>query len=292
MSHFIAAVITKEPDNYEKELAPFQENNMGDCPKEYLEFEDKTEEFTKEWQEGSTERVRLPDGSCISVYDDRLKHYITKEEYEALGKGVRKGRTGFGTTDRCYFYDVSQVNGTLVSVPYKEIYKTLDDYVENEWGEDEWDEEMKSYGYWTNPNAKWDSYGLCKAGTFGRWQNSPIKDAFVKVRDHKIYADKNELIKEYNDALNKAKTDKTSQFIFEITYGKYKDAEDYAEKNKVIAPWAFVLDGHWCERGNMGWFAMSDATDESEADFVKKFEEIMTDEKYKDYYIGFVDCHI
>ena len=27
-------------DDYEKELAPFQENNMNDCPKEYLKFFD------------------------------------------------------------------------------------------------------------------------------------------------------------------------------------------------------------------------------------------------------------
>ena len=51
MSHFITAVITKNPSDYHKELAPFQENNMCDCPKEYLEFVDKTEEFKKEWQE-------------------------------------------------------------------------------------------------------------------------------------------------------------------------------------------------------------------------------------------------
>lgn len=32
MSHFTVAVITDSPDNLEKLLAPFQENNMGDCP--------------------------------------------------------------------------------------------------------------------------------------------------------------------------------------------------------------------------------------------------------------------
>jgi hypothetical protein len=37
---------------------------------------------------------------------------------------------------------------------------------------------------------------------------------------------------------------------------------------------------------------MSDATDESEDAFKKLFEKIMTDEKYQDYYIGFVNCHI
>ena len=35
MSHFTVMVIGDEP---EKKLAPFQENNMGDCPDEFLQF--------------------------------------------------------------------------------------------------------------------------------------------------------------------------------------------------------------------------------------------------------------
>lgn len=40
MSHFTVAVFTENGDleQVEKLLAPFQENNMGDCPKEYLTF--------------------------------------------------------------------------------------------------------------------------------------------------------------------------------------------------------------------------------------------------------------
>jgi len=35
MSHFTVLVIGKD---VEEKLAPFQENNMDDCPKEYLKF--------------------------------------------------------------------------------------------------------------------------------------------------------------------------------------------------------------------------------------------------------------
>ena len=45
MSHFTVAVFIdgKQDSEYlenrlEEMLAPFQENNMGDCPEEYLEF--------------------------------------------------------------------------------------------------------------------------------------------------------------------------------------------------------------------------------------------------------------
>ena len=46
MSHFTVMVIG---NNVVDQLAPFQENNMGDCPVEYLEFEDYTEEVTDAW---------------------------------------------------------------------------------------------------------------------------------------------------------------------------------------------------------------------------------------------------
>lgn len=63
-------------DNYEEQLAPFQENNMGDCPNEYLEFYvdgewidadwDKNETFAKEFDEWFD---NLPDDTTINVID-------------------------------------------------------------------------------------------------------------------------------------------------------------------------------------------------------------------------------
>lgn len=293
MSHFIVAVITKNPKQYHEELAPFQENNMGDCPKEFLEFVDKTEEFKKSWLEESDKMVKLPDGTYISRYDDRLKVRITKEEYDKLQKSNFPRGSDYLHGEITYHkYDPTVVNGVVCTVPYKELFKTLDEYVNEREGEDYWDETKQAYGYWENPNAKWDSYGLCRAGTFGRWQNSPIQDAFIKVKDYQLYKSKQELINKYNKKLEDVETGKTPKFLFQIEYGKYKNAEDFAEKERIQAPWAFVLEKHWAERGEMGWWAMNDATDESEDAFRKLFEKIMTDPKYQDYYIGFVNCHI
>lgn len=36
MSHFPVAVISEKLEDVERLMAPYQENNMGDCPKEYL----------------------------------------------------------------------------------------------------------------------------------------------------------------------------------------------------------------------------------------------------------------
>jgi hypothetical protein len=294
MSHFIAAVITKDPDNYYEELAPYQENNMGDCPRQFLEFVNKTEEFRKAWQEETVERVKLPNGDYLCPWDSRLRVTITKEEYERLREqgDTHTERITSHFDEKCYKYDPSVVNGVFADIPYKDIYPTLEEYVKHCEGEDLWDDEMKAYGYWENPNAKWDSYGLCRAGTYGRWQDALVEEAFVKVRDFQLYEDKDKLIKQYNDDLEEVTTGKTPKLFFQLRYGKYKDAEDYANRNRIKAPWAFVLNGHWAERGQMGWWAASDATEESEDSFIKLFEKIMTDPEYQDYYIGFVNCHI
>ena len=196
MSHFITAVITKNPYKYEEELAPFQENNMCDCPKQFLEVVDKTEEFKKRWQEDSVERVKLPNGNYIWPWDDRLKVEITEEEYQKLRKeGIRVGselKSGKGLIN--YKYDISVVNGTLVKSPYKDIYHTLKEYVEDCEGKDCWDDEMKAYGYWENPNAKWDYYSLCELHNYSRWQDATIDKAFCKVKDFALYLLANSIV--------------------------------------------------------------------------------------------------
>ena len=293
MSHFITAVITKNPHKYEEELAPYQENNEGDCPREFMEFVDRTEKLKDVYENKTTERVKLPDGSYIYTSSEKIKVCITEEEYNKKN-GLPKGCSHHDGETYYYEYDPSVVGGKVVQVPYKELFKDFKEFAIAYEGEHIYDEEMQSYGYWENPNAKWDYYSLCAKGNYGRWQRPSIEDAFVKVKDYKLYNDRQELINEYNKAKEAAENSKETieKFSFAWNYGKYKDAEDYADKNIITAPWAFVLDKKWAERGEMGWWAMSDATDESEDAFKKLFEKIMTDEKYQDYYIGFVNCHI
>jgi hypothetical protein len=50
MSHFTVAVISNSPEDIENLLAPYQENNMGDCPEEFLAFNDLEDEYKKEYE--------------------------------------------------------------------------------------------------------------------------------------------------------------------------------------------------------------------------------------------------
>ena len=66
MSHFLALVIGQD---WEKQLAPYQENTMGDCPKEYLQFFDMSEEAISDYQ-GSTHGVFTDEGEFLFQWDD------------------------------------------------------------------------------------------------------------------------------------------------------------------------------------------------------------------------------
>lgn len=291
MSHFIVGVITKDPKNFQEELAPFDEQTED--PK-YLEFVDETEKAHNRWETETSKKIKLPNGEYISDCDERLRVYITKEEYEKPD-GIHKGSHWDPAKKETlyYRYDPSLLNGVEVDVPLKELYPDFKEFADH-YGY-EWDEEHQAYGYMHNPNAKYDSYGLCAVGNYSRWQWATLEEAFIKVKDYPLYKDKAKLIEEYNKAKELAEKESASgidKFNFNYNYAPCGTAEEYAEKHLVDAPWAFELEGHWAERGEMGWFAMSDATDESEEAFKKKFVEIMTDPKYQDYYIGFINAHI
>lgn len=63
MSHYTVAVIVDKLDENEiaKMLAPYQENNMGDCPREYLAFNSITEEYKKTYEEGTRAMILIDD---------------------------------------------------------------------------------------------------------------------------------------------------------------------------------------------------------------------------------------
>jgi hypothetical protein len=143
MSHFTVLVTGND---VEAALAPFQENNMGDCPEQYMQFEDQEAEFLEEYENEGTARVVLPDGTCVLPWD-RMFDVPNPE--------------GFGT--------IRVVPPELErrKVPFKETYATFEQFVSEWHGHSERDEKTGRYGCWSNPNSKWDWYQIG-----GRWSGS------------------------------------------------------------------------------------------------------------------------
>ena len=141
MSHFTVLVVG---ENLDEQLAPFQENNMGDCPREYMEFHDTEAEMLKEYETEGTEMIVLADGTMKFTWDDEFEvpraDFFDKREYSYPEGSVQR------------------------NVPYKERYATFEEFAQEFHGHEKRDAEKGRYGYWENPNRKWDWWSLG-----GRW---------------------------------------------------------------------------------------------------------------------------
>lgn len=300
MSHFAILVIG---DSVEEQLAPYQENNMGDCPKEYLVFDNTEDEHRKEFETGDCEMVRLEDGSLAYPWDNRFQ----------VGD----------------FLDTKKVippHLTVEKIRHKDRYSTFEEFMEDWCGVGERDPEMGVYGRWENPNAKWDWY-TCG----GRWDgwlklkdNSSANSAqkgdvdwqgmkqelidgelekyhkFHEIVNGRIVPNWDQLREEYKDDINKAREIYHSDpvikdlrndrlFMFEnLQYFQVGEEEFISPLSP--STFAVLCDGQWYERGSMGWWGcVSDEKDQGT--WNKQFNELI-EGLPDDTLLTVVDCHI
>ena len=72
MSHFTVAVITDDIRKVEELLEPYQENNMENVDRKYLEFYSITKQEKEKWKKESTIRIMMPNGNLLKKYDEKF----------------------------------------------------------------------------------------------------------------------------------------------------------------------------------------------------------------------------
>ena len=73
----------------------------------------------------------------------------------------------------------------------------------------------------------------------------------------------------------------------------YPTEEDYKNDFTSFYTYAVVTpDGEWYEPGKMGWWGISSATSEEEAEFEKQYEERFLKTANPEWTLTIVDCHI
>lgn len=135
----------------EQLLAPYQE-----CPDnpEYQEFIAASEDIAAEYETGTTECFKLPDGRVLCIYasEFRREFEIVNEEIYSYGDFPRQPRK-----------NVTRQMEFLPAYPLKKLYPSVRAYAEEWYGYD-YSEEEQAFGYYSNPNAQWDWYQIG-----GRW---------------------------------------------------------------------------------------------------------------------------
>lgn len=287
MSHFSVMVIG---NNIEEQLAPYQENNMGDCPEEYLEFNDCTEEVLDKWENG------------------KIKGYFSKKGFE---------------------YDFNLNNKKSKEYPYSKVYKNKDDFAFNYFGYKKYDDKYGYYfnpnakwdwytlgGRWSNflklknnenvnqakkkdiafEDMTIDSYNEAKQeyeeiienifngslGDYKPWKY--FKEQNIDLEEkRKLYWNQEQLLK--------IKDLKKNYYLInglDLFYNKTKEEFAQEAANSSISTFAFVKDGIWYEKGEMGWWAIvKDEKQNWDKEFIEMLNEV-DDESL----ISIIDCHI
>ncbi|RXI57262.1 hypothetical protein DP122_00325 [Clostridium tetani] len=224
MSHFTVGVLSnKNGEDLKELLDPYQENNMGDCPKEYLEFNECDKEDIEEYEE------------------------------------------------------------------YKNEYETLDQFMEKYHGYRK-NEETGKYGYWENPNAKWDWYTVG-----GRWSNKILTKDGERVDYAKL--------KDIDWVGMTEKSRKKAQSIWDSNpegferylNGIHKDdtKESYIKRESEFKTFAVITpDGEWHEKGDMGWFGCSSETEDEAKEWDLSYYDKFIKNADQELMLIIVDCHI
>ncbi len=194
MSHFTVLVVGDDP---ETQLAPFQENNMGDVPGKYLEFYDVEEEYRKEYENGERNEfycdssstcgqklskrnfdiinnMNVGEQTFLTIQKEGMCYFEKGKYYKCYCGDVQGKKIWIKNKDiietkspdknLCFEGIISvEVINPPKKIPLKEFYPDgFENFIE-EWAGYKKDE-IGRYGYYENPNAKWDWHQLG-----GRW---------------------------------------------------------------------------------------------------------------------------
>ncbi len=353
MSHFTVLVIG---DNPEKQLAPYQEYDcQDDFPEECLEFENIEEEYRKKYdtesrkieyceshsswgmelsEENFTKIKNIEVGESIDLeLKGKGMHYFTEEKlyncyYPIDGKRskddfwVRVSKvleTNHPDRNICFEGKIKVMKTSKPNdIPLKEYYPNFPVFLK-EYAGYEKDKKNGEYGYWHNPNSKWDYYRLG-----GRWNGYfKLKEEFRnegKVGEASWDSKEAETMttdqakKEHIDfSLDKEEYKKAQRFweiviedsqlkegeeepfnMYKKSYylERFKTKEFYAKTRAGPSTYAVVKDGIWYKKGEMGWFGCGSDSAKESHEWDKDFYNKWIKELPEDTLLSVFDCHI
>jgi hypothetical protein len=127
---------------------------MGDCPKQFMEFNDTEDEMREEYDHGTREMIQAPGNKILSPHDKQFE-VVKKDQDDIFPRSEYKYPKGY----------------SKIKVPLEKLYKTFEQFAKDCHGMSGRDPKKGRFGYWENPNRQWDWYVLG-----GRWRG------FFKVK--------------------------------------------------------------------------------------------------------------
>lgn len=145
-------------------LDPFYENTEES---EYLEFVETGTSYRIQYETGSVLQIRMPDGTLCFEHDDSFSRNYRLHEGKVYRHVKDESKLlalpdSHNTAPAGVLVDGFEV---IEHYPLKDLYPTFTQFMEKYCAE-LYHKEKDAYGYYQNPNAKWDWWQLG-----GRWQH-------------------------------------------------------------------------------------------------------------------------
>ena len=284
MSHFTVLVIW---DNPEKQLAPFQENNMDDCPKEYLKYC----VYDKDWNKHRFDTEEDFKKSWIIPEDEdwgyRENPNAKWDWYQLWGR-----RGGIFSLKKDVEFDEKNMWDFSFLTPISEIEKLKRERKcskARKWDIDfEWMYKSKLEREIWFYKPLFDAYNNQFPIVPQKWKDlvEQHKENIQNARD--IYGAQEE-VKEFNKKCKELNISFRDTLLEDFEW--FTSVEEYV---KSICPWfytfAVIKDGVRYEEGKMGrrW-AVSDR--KSPKDRSSEFKKLL-EELPEDTLLSVYDCHI
>ena len=259
MSHF-TVMVKLDPESQETiddAMEPF-------CEQSEIDFDDSTDEVNDIWNPNEPMDIHIN-----KRYDDVEFIYVD-------------GVVWYDVEKREFTYDKHidrYESGEIVPILVQDAFKDKTEFAEEYFGYTI--DEHGRYGHWYNPDAKWDWWVLG-----GRWRRMLTLKKGVKPE----WPDAGE-----NGVFGEAGNTKIPKGETCVDVARFKDI-DFAKsfgKTERFSTYS-VLDerGDWHEAGSMGWFGISNASEEEEDEFHREFVKDHLEGTDPETIIAIVDCHI
>jgi hypothetical protein len=280
MSHFTVLVIGNDPEG---QLAPFQENNMGDCPKEFLKYRYDGDYFENE------EAAKVAVGDSFDPENGYWENPNRKWDWYSLGGRwagfFKMKQNSVGIQGHHRAKDFAAISGTVVddlpeTVADQCLKSDIDfESMRNEAGlaaQNKYDLAM-SFLADLPVQERWES--VCSriedrnAARDFFW--SQPRCATWKAEEQKNFR---------NDKWPFGWSTSPDDFLI--------SREDYIEnaRNSAITTHAIIKDGKWYESGEMGWWGM--VHNEKDSNVWNKEFSALIDSLPEDTLLSVYDCHI
>lgn len=278
MSHFTVLVIGENPED---QLAPFQENNMGDCPGDYMEFEpiddDELQSYRDSYAEddqGFTFAEFIMDDGYVE--EDGKFGYMhnpnSKWDWYQLGgrwtgffmlksghpgvrgdSGIMTSPAKVGTADQALKRDIDfDAMRNAAEATARETFIRVEKIINKHGKPPSWQEINQKHEDIDDAREEFDNHPTIKALGEAR-----LRPYFKDIAKYYCNWDRKKFIQQARDS--------------------------------AITPYAILWNGEWHASGEMGWFGMS--SDDRDPDDWNAQVSRWLDSLGGDELLSLYDCH-